>query len=520
MTMVGERPYIKCLELSSIKVFSTVGFMYTHKELIKKLEEILKKREEIVKKREDLTIKYIVEYPKDKPGPDPVLFDYAIKKSTDNLLLQVYTRDDGKQIVFQDLDKTALLEMVKSLGNSTTIQYCSMNQFDQKLSDSLLFNISITKLTIFLVKFDEQKTSALRNLLSKRKNLHELRLSKCENLTPLTTMLRQVLANNSELNVLAISGISDEIQLIDLATMLEENKHLTELKLAMEIHINVQTFIRISQALKKNTTVKILKLTEIRGGDVQQDSCINVFELFFRKTSIQQLALHFRDHKPKVSLFRETIQSSEIVQVLDLSNCNLLPDKKLLGVNAINISSSLVSLSIHYCQFAFVDAVDLFRGLAQNKTLTTLYLSSLFIPSNKSTTNLTTELANMLASNTGLRKLAYSHGTLGDKAAIVIAEALKRNRTLEEVHFDHNRIGNEGAVALVDALNINNVLVVLNIENNDIKYEGVIDVFQSLLCNKTLRHLYISQSNLKENIGLVNRAKEELLNVNKFINIY
>ena len=143
-----------------------------------------------------------------------------------------------------------------------------------------------------------------------------------------------------------------------------------------------------------------MKLTGIQGELVQQDSTINLFELFFRNTSIEQLTLHFHDHKSKISLFRETIQSNENIQILDLSNCNLLSNKKLNDICPIIISNSLVSLSLHSCQFSFEDALDLFQGLIQNKTLTTLSLTNLNIPNSTSDVNLSAELAKMLELNT------------------------------------------------------------------------------------------------------------------------
>ena len=59
-----------------------------------------------------------------------------------------------------------------------------------------------------------------------------------------------------------------------------------------------------------------------------------------------------------------------------------------------------------------------------------------------------------------------------------------------------------------------------NIQNNDIQYEGILTIFQLLQSNTILRHFYISQLNLKEDFELINKAKDDLLNVNEFLNIY
>jgi hypothetical protein len=513
LTLIGERPYIKYLELSSITVSHLVGFTTTHRDIIDKLDAT-------VKQRTDLTIKYIVECPKDKPIPDPNLFDYALKQFTERLILHVYTRDDGRKIVLQDLKKSNLHRLIQSLNQSKTISHCAINEFNRELSIILLNNTTITNLTIFLVKFDEQKVADLKQFLSKRPGLHQLRCSTCENLSPLIMMLSQELVNNVELEMLALNGISNNEQVTELTTMLRKNNHLIELNLALNTNITAQTMIQISQALKINKSLKKFKLTGIQGEVVQQDSSINLFELFFRNTSIEQLILHFYNHKTKISLFRDTIQANENVKILDLNHCNILSKKTLDSTGPISISNILVSLSLHSCELSFEDVVDLFQGLIQNKTLTAFSLINLHIPNNTNDAILSIELAKMLELNTGLQKMTYSCGKLDDEGAVVIGEALKNNKTLEELNISFNQIGNVGAMALANALTINNTLLLLNIRKNNIKYDGILCIFQSLKTNVTLRHLHISKSSYTENLELFNKEKEELFNVNEFINIY
>jgi hypothetical protein len=513
LTLASERPNIKCLEFYSICVSSRIGFKLTHREIIDKLDKTVNKE------HAGLTIKYIVEYPKTKSSLDLDLFDYALGKSTEALLLHVYTRDDGKKIVLTDLNEPDLCRMVKSLEHSKTITCCSMDKFNRDLSHSLLNNPTITQLTIFLVKFDEQKIADLRYLLCNKQNLRALRCSACENLSPLITMLSQELGNNVKLEILALNGISDVKQLTELFTMLKKNDYLTKLNLALNTNIDILTFINISNALTANRSLKILKLTGIQGGIVQQDSSIDIFEIFFRNTCMEQVTLHFHNQQAKISQFRKTIQAAKI-QSLNLINCNILTEKKFNGISPIIISNSLYSLSICSCGFSFEDAVDLFQGLIQNKTLAILSLSNILIPYSTSDVSLATELKKILEQNTGLKKLTYSHGSLEDKATMLIGEGLKKNTILQELNISFNRVGNAGAAALADALKINNTLLSLIIKGNQIENEGIKRVLQTLQSNVTLQQLNIfHQSSLKDVSTLFTKEKEELLNVNEFIHI-
>jgi hypothetical protein len=511
LTLASEHPNIKYLELYSISVSPRIGFKLTHREIIEKLND-----KTVNKEHAGLTIKYIVEYPKTKSSLDLDLFDYALRQSTEALLLHVYTRDDGKKIVLTDLNEPDIYRMVKCLEQSKTITYCSMNKFNRDLSNSLLHNPTITQLTIFLVKFDERKIADLRYLLCNKQNLRALRCSTCENLSPLITMLSEELGNNVKLEILALNGISDVKQLTELFTMLKKNGYLTELNLALNTNIHILTFINISNALTANRSLKILKLTGIQSGVVQKDSSIDIFEIFFRNTCLEQVALHFHNHQAKISQFRKTIQAAKI-QSLYLSNAIILTEK---NISPIIISNSLYSLSIHSCEFSFEDVVDLFQGLIQNKTLAILSLSNILIPYSTSDVSLPTELTKILEQNTGLKKLTYSHGSLGDKATMLIGEGLRKNTTLQELNISFNRVGNAGAVALADALKINNTLLSLIIKGNHIESEGIKRVLQTLQSNATLQQLNIfHQSSLKDVSTLFTKEKEELLNVNEFIHI-
>ncbi|CAF0855721.1 unnamed protein product [Adineta steineri] len=514
LILIGDRQHIKYFELDSITISSFISLTITHRDIIKKLEKT-------VNKCEHLTITYIVKYPKDKSTSDLDLFDFGLKQSTERLLLHVYTHDDGKKIALYNLNKSDILRIIKSLEQNQTITNCSINQFDREISNALQINNTITHLTISSIQFDDKLIVDLQQFILKKPCLRALRFLLCENLLLLIRMLSQALVKHETLEVLALNNISISKQVTELATMLKKNDHLTELNLTLDTGIDMQTLINVSDALKANQSLEILKLIRIRGGGTQHISNINLFELFCEKTSIKKLALGFYEYKPKISLFREVIQSPDTLQNLTLNNCNILASKTFNSTSSIIISESLVSLSLHCCELPFDEAIHLFRGLVKNKTLAALSLSNMYIPSGTSDTNLSVEWAKMIEQNTGLRKITYSHGRLGNQAAKLIGEALLNNTTLQELNISFNRIGYDGAVALTQALKTNKALLLLNIRDNNIEDNGVKQVLEILQSNTTLQYLNIlHQSDSKDYSTSFNREKEDLLNANEFIEIH
>lgn len=501
LNIIGRHHGIKYLELIFINVsYCGLGLVFMqHIDIIDKLKKV-------IEKQPNLTIKYVVKYPQDKFAFDLNLFDYAVQHSTERLLLHIYTKYDGKKIVFQDLDRPILYRMMKSLNQSSTITHCAIKEFNRELSDILLVNTKITHLTIFLVVFDEQKTAALRQLLTKRIDFTELRCSGCKNLSSLITMLSEEMTRNIQLKVLAINDISECQHFIQLVTMLKKNNHLIELNLALDSFINIQAMIKLSEALKINQCLKQFKLTGIRG---------EIHENSFRNTSLEKLVLHFRDRQTPMNLY-ETIEATENVQFLELSRCKLNSNITV----PMNISNSLTSLCLHSCQLSFDIASDLFQSLTGNKTLTTLILNEIYFQNDKHKQLFFKALANMLRDNIGLKKLIYSHGNLGDEGLGMIAEALKSNQTLQELNINFNQITTIGADLLATALTNNGTLLLLNIQNNNILFDGIYNILKSLQSNRILRHLYIPEMSYKNNLYQFHEAKEELFNVNQIINIY
>jgi Ran GTPase-activating protein (RanGAP) involved in mRNA processing and transport len=67
-----------------------------------------------------------------------------------------------------------------------------------------------------------------------------------------------------------------------------------------------------------------------------------------------------------------------------------------------------------------------------------------------------------------LRELNLLANNIGDNGAFILASALATNNTLETLHLNSNSIGNAGASALAEVLNTNTTLTHLALDGNDI----------------------------------------------------
>ena len=108
-----------------------------------------------------------------------------------------------------------------------------------------------------------------------------------------------------------------------------------------------------------------------------------------------------------------------------------------------------------------------------------------------------------------------SNENLGDKVAIVIAEALKINGTIAKLYLASNQIDAEGAKALAEALKINKTLTQLYLSYNQIDNEGAQAIAKALKDNKTLTTLFLGVNKIG-NEGA--QALAEALKDNKTLN--
>jgi Ran GTPase-activating protein (RanGAP) involved in mRNA processing and transport len=74
--------------------------------------------------------------------------------------------------------------------------------------------------------------------------------------------------------------------------------------------------------------------------------------------------------------------------------------------------------------------------------------------------------------NSSVTHLGLPNNAIGDKSALVLADALKANKSVTHLALDQNAIGNEGASAFADALKVNTSVTSIYLEGNTVGDTG------------------------------------------------
>jgi len=194
---------------------------------------------------------------------------------------------------------------------------------------------------------------------------------------------------------------------------LKQNIPIIKLELLSNL-ISVEQIIALANALEKNTTLKIINLSDIRFGykNIQGSSDVSkaIADALKKNTTLTEIYLN-----------ENYIEDDGVKAIAEM-----LKDNKTLRILALGIN-----------KFGAEGAKAIASALAVNTTLITLDLNQNF--------------------------------TLGNEGIKAIAEALKRNRTLKNFNLRSTGFDNEGAKSLVEALKINTTLRSLYINNEKIE---------------------------------------------------
>lgn len=140
---------------------------------------------------------------------------------------------------------------------------------------------------------------------------------------------------------------------------------------------------------------------------------------------------------------------------------------------------------------------------------------SIGIPRSKCCFNYYSELGMILRGSKCLQVLHLSRSNLGDREALLLAEAIKSVRcNLVELNLQGNGIGVEGGNAVASSLLTNDMLKRLRLDNNCIGPIGGCSIGSLLHSNRSLREVHLQFNS----IGQQGRnAISKALKVNKFI---
>jgi Ran GTPase-activating protein (RanGAP) involved in mRNA processing and transport len=112
-------------------------------------------------------------------------------------------------------------------------------------------------------------------------------------------------------------------------------------------------------------------------------------------------------------------------------------------------------------------------------------------------------IANILKTNTALKKINLEFSAISAFGAIAIADVLKNNTTVEELNVSNNKIGEGGTIAIAEVLEANKTLKSLVLKSNNIGVKGLERISEALRINKTLTKLDVSFNNVEDTKDVV-----------------
>ena len=181
----------------------------------------------------------------------------------------------------------------------------------------------------------------------------------------------------------------------------------------------------------------------------------------------------------------EMLKSSSVIEVLNLSHCDLTDDHIKCIAQGLQKNTSLTHLDISFNRFTVDGAGYIATSLHVNCSL-----KSLDISFNRLLSRGVKCIAEALIKNMFLETLEISYNQFGDGGAKYIAEVLEKRTSLKCLRMNHNRIGEDGVICIAQALRKNVVLKTLGLQ--DIPPMDIPIVLESVQLNTCLETLDLS----------------------------
>lgn len=204
---------------------------------------------------------------------------------------------------------------------------------------------------------------------------------------------------------------------------------------------------------------------------------------------------------------------------LDLSNANNLMDEQSIGMLTSpfeNIANGLHSLDLSRIKLSEASCLELFRCLANVRSLDTLELSDCFsnVSGHLSGMLVGHGLADTLVQCTSIKKLVLSaKKSLGmftgppSHVILPFIQRMQRNESLLQLDVSGNRIGDQIALALADLLRCNTTLLELNLDRNNVTLTGYQALEYGMHRNQTLQRFEYPVSDLYKGLRNLSSAK-------------
>lgn len=218
---------------------------------------------------------------------------------------------------------------------------------------------------------------------------------------------------------------------VHVSQLLEQTHHIHRLKLYY-INDNCDEYVlKIGNALKVNTSLKLLILIST---DIGINGAKAISDALKVNTTLQCLYIY-------------GMSQPYIINIID----------------GLKTNNAIYTLTIGHNNIDSKIAEGIWEMLKVNTSLKTLLISMCDINSDS-----IKFIAEALKVNTTLKTLNVNGNSIGENGATYIAEALKVNKTLKELFINDNIICIRGGNAIVESVKVNKSFEKLHISNNHI----------------------------------------------------
>ena len=244
----------------------------------------------------------------------------------------------------------------------------------------------------------------------------------------------------------------------------------------------------IANELAINMTLKVLNLSS---NDISVYGAMKLLQSLAKNSILQELYLSENDLSKTVDeleLDRNGLIVNKTLTVLHMTKCSSLCEYIAAGLSYK--FTVLQDLSLQIKEEEHI--IKIFKSLEQNHSLRVLNIAE----SSITTTTIGSAISQMLKSNKTLHNLNMHYCGISDEVCKLITEGLAQNKHLRKLNLSSNRICDRGVVSLFHVLNSNSCcLQELNLSSNwkdSVNFEYGFDITDILSSNTELKALLVS----------------------------
>ena len=381
------------------------------------------------------------------------------------------------------------------ISNNKTLERLSIafNILPVTASSKILKGLSeITSLKQLVYYNNENCADELASAINSNSGLEELRLNNCKCLQTDEIIEISVILNKlSKLKVLSLTNHKiSKRSAINLAVAIND-KPLDTLQLESN-NLQSESIIAIAEMLKDISTLKNLSFND---NGITEEASVSLASLINANKNLEMLYLNNNLLKTTgMNILSAVMQQLSTLKVLNLK-CNKLDSEAADNIaTAITNNQSLEVINLGDNNLRTVGVVKVAGALSSIHCLKCLDLSK-----NNVSKEAADNISSVIACNTGLEKLLLDDNVLESSGIIKIcAGIIKCISNLRVLRISNNYIETEAADDIAEVIIHNPLLEVVDVENNRLLSEGVIKIAKALREIHHIKEICLSANYITE----------------------